>query len=240
MHLLLLSNSTNAGEPYLQYASPYIKDFLLPRGVKEVVFIPYAAVSFSCDDYLSSVREKFKAFGVAVHSVHQSDDPVAAVEQAQAIVIGGGNTFHLLKNMQEKNLVEAIRSKVTTGTPYVGWSAGSNVACPTICTTNDMPIVQPRSFYALHLVPFQINPHYLDAHPSGHAGETREQRLTEYIMANPYMHVAGLREGTLFHVSNGHLALKGDKSVRIFKQGMDARELQPGDDFSFLLKVDEA
>ena len=238
MHLLLLSNSTNAGESYLSYAAPHIQAFLQPRGVSEVLFIPFAAVSFSYDEYLASVQEKFNAFNVKVSSVHTSDNPVAAVERAQAIVVGGGNTFHLLKNMQDRNLLEPIRSKVTTGTPYIGWSAGANVACPTICTTNDMPIVQPRSFYALHLVPFQINPHYLDAHPSGHAGETREQRLTEYIIANPHMYVAGLREGCLFHVANAVMSLKGDKSVRIFKQGQDTRELQQSADFSFLLKAE--
>jgi len=234
MQLLLLSNSSNAGEEYLGFAGPHIAAFLLPRGVTDVLFVPFAAVSFSYDDYLWEVQEKFKKFNISVSSVHNSNDPVAAVQQARAIVIGGGNTFHLLKNMQEKKLMDAIRSKVNAGTPYVGWSAGANVACPTICTTNDMPIVQPLSFSALHLIPFQINPHYLDAHPSGHAGETREQRLTEFIIANPHMYVAGLREGTLLSMSDGALSLKGDKPVRIFKQGEEARELQPGDDFSFL------
>ena len=235
MKLLLLSNSTNAGEGYLEYAAPHIAGFLLPQGITEVLFIPFAAVSFSYDDYLAAVQEKFNGFNVSVRSVHNSTDPVAAVAQAQAIVIGGGNTFHLLKNMQERKLPEAIRSKVINGMPYVGWSAGSNVACPTICTTNDMPIVQPLSFSALNLIPFQINPHYLDAHPSGHAGETREQRLTEYIIANPNRYVAGLREGCMFVLENGQLTLKGDKPVRIFRQGQETRELEPGTDFSFLM-----
>jgi dipeptidase E len=238
MQLLLLSNSTNAGEGYLEYARPYIADFLLTRDITAILFIPFAAVSFSYDDYLLSVQEKLAPLGITVHSIHTSDDATAAVLQAQAIVIGGGNTFHLLKNMQERNILEAIRAKVLGGTPYVGWSAGANIACPTICTTNDMPIVEPLSFSALHLIPFQINPHYLDAHPSGHAGETREQRLTEFTMANPHRYVAGLREGTLFLFDNGHLSLLGDKSVRIFKHGRDTRELQPGDDFSFLLAAD--
>lgn len=236
MPLLLLSNSTNAGEGYLEYARPYIGDFLLSRDVTNVLFIPFAAVSFSYDDYLLSVQEKLAPLQIAVSSVHTYDDPVSAVEQAQAIVVGGGNTFHLLKTLQEKNLVEAIRLKVLGGTPYVGWSAGANIASPTICTTNDMPIVEPLSFTALGLIPFQINPHYLDAHPDGHAGETREQRLTEYIIANPHRYVAGLREGTLFLLESGCLSLLGNKSVRIFKYGRDTRELQPGDDFSFLLR----
>ena len=238
MKLLLLSNSTNAGEGWLQFAAPHIAGFLLPQGITEVLFIPYAAVSFSYDDYLSLVQEKFNGFNVLVSSVHNSPDPVGAVEQAQAIVVGGGNTFHLLRNIQEKKLVEAIRLKTTGGTPYVGWSAGSNIACPTICTTNDMPIVQPASFSALHLVPFQINPHYLDAHPSGHAGETREQRLTEYTIANPHMYVAGLREGSMFLLNNGHLSVKGEKSIRLFRHGQEPRELQPQEDFSFLMGAD--
>jgi len=237
MQLLLLSNSTNAGEAYLEHAVPYIADFLLPKGVTKVLFIPFAAVSFSYDDYLLAVQEKFSSIGITVESVHNRSDPVAAVAEASAIVTGGGNTFHLLKNMQEKKLLEIIRVKVTGGTPYVGWSAGSNMACPTICTTNDMPIVQPLSFAALGLVPFQINPHYLDAHPSGHAGETREQRLTEYIIANPDRDVAGLREGSMFELNGDQLSLKGNRSVRIFRYGQEPRELQPGDDFSFLIKA---
>jgi len=237
MKLLLLSNSTNAGESYLEYAAPHIADFLLPQGITEVLFIPFAAVSFSYDDYLSAVREKFNGFNVSAGSVHSSADPLNAVAKAQAIVVGGGNTFHLLKHMQEKKLVEAIRSKIAGGTPYVGWSAGSNVACPTICTTNDMPIVEPASFSALGLIPFQINPHYLDAHPSGHAGETREQRLTEYIIANPEMYVAGLREGSMFLVKDGRLSMKGEKPVRIFRHGQETRELRAAEDFSFLMRA---
>ncbi|MBS1567162.1 MAG: dipeptidase PepE [Bacteroidetes bacterium] len=238
MRLLLFSNSTNAGEPYLGWALPHISAFLQPARVSSALFIPYAAVSFSYDEYLLSVQEKFSTLGIKVQSVHNSPDPVAAVQQAQCIVVGGGNTFHLLKNVQDNQLIEAIRTRVMGGTPYIGWSAGSNLACPTLCTTNDMPIVQPQSFSALHLVPFQINPHYLDAHPSGHAGETREQRLTEFIIANPHRWVAGLREGSAFLVENRKLQLKGDKSVRVFKQGRDAAEYQPGDDLSFLMQVD--
>lgn len=238
MDLLLLSNSTNAGEKYLEYPKQYISAFLAKKNVKEVLFMPFAAVTFSYDEYRDKVQERFAEFDVKVNSVHEYSDSLAAVNAAQAIVTGGGNTFHLLKNLYDLNLIDAIRTKVLNGTPYIGWSAGSNIASPTICTTNDMPIVQPQSFKALNLIPFQINPHYLDSHPDGHAGETREQRLQEYITANPHMYVAGLREGCMFNVNNNKLSVTGSRSVRLFKHGEEIREIEPGADFSFLLKKD--
>lgn len=236
MKLLLISNSTNAGEAYLEYPKQNIADFLEKYGVKQVLFIPYAAVTFSYDDYQKKVQDRFAEFSVVVDSVHLHKDPVKAVEEAQAIVVGGGNTFHLLKTMQDNKLMEPIRKKVQSGTPYIGWSAGSNVTCPTICTTNDMPIVEPQSFKALNLIPFQINPHYLDAHPDGHAGETREQRIMEYIAANQDMHVAGLREGCMFLIEGDKMSLIGPKPVRLFKYGEEPREMQPNEHFSQLLQ----
>ncbi len=236
MRLLLISNSTNAGEKYLEYPKQNIADFLAKDNVKKVLFIPFAAVSFSYDEYQAKVQDRFSEFCVEVDSIHRHKDAVKAVEDAQAIVIGGGNTFHLLKTMQELNVVEPIRKKVMGGTPYIGWSAGSNVTCPTICTTNDMPIVEPQSFKALNLIPFQINPHYLDAHPDGHAGETREQRINEYIVANPTMYVAGLREGCMFLVEDNHMSLIGKRPVRLFKHGETPREMQPNEHFSQLLE----
>ena len=155
--------------------------------------------------------------------------------QAEAICVGGGNTFALTKKMQEQGLMTAILRKIKQGTPYVGWSAGSNVCCPTICTTNDMPIVQPESFKAIGAVKFQINPHYLDANPEGHAGETREQRILEYIEANPRRWVVGLREGCMLHLHDGKMELIGSRPMRIFKKGVEIYEVNPGDDLSFLL-----
>ena len=234
MRLLLISNSTNAGEAYLEYPKHQIKEFL--GGIDEIVFVPYAAVTFSFDAYREKVHNRFAEIGVNVRSVHEFDHPAQAVRQAKAIVVGGGNTFQLTKMMQEQGLIEAIREKVKTGTPYVGWSAGSNVACPTICTTNDMPIVEPRSFNVTGLIPFQINPHYLDAHPDGHAGETREQRLEEYIAANPAMYVAGLREGCMLRIEGDRMELIGARPLRVFHFGQEPKEYQPGD-VSFLLEV---
>lgn len=234
MKLLMISNSTNAGEEYLRYPMPEIGRFL--SGVKEIVFVPYAAVTYSYAEYERRVQERFAELGIKVHSVHRSPNPAKMIRQAEAICIGGGNTFALSKKMQEQGLLPVILRKLKENTPYVGWSAGSNVCCPTICTTNDMPIVQPESFKAIGAVKFQINPHYMDANPSGHAGETREQRILEYIQANPRRWVAGLREGCMLRYVDDKLELIGKKPMRIFKKGVETFEVQPGDDLSFLLK----
>ncbi|KPL17555.1 MAG: peptidase [Bacteroides sp. SM1_62] len=234
MRLLLISNSTNAGEAYLEHPLEQIKSFLGGTMVN-ALFIPYAGVTISFDVYTSRVRKRFQEIGHDITSIHETEDPVRAVQHAQAIVVGGGNTFHLAKLMQDQGLMDPIRKEVLAGTPYIGWSAGSNMACPSIRTTNDMPIVEPGSFRALNLVPFQINPHYLDANPEGHAGETREMRIEEFIEANPGMFVVGLREGTMFLVQDGTIQLLGPKPARIFRKDHVPQELGPGSDFSFLL-----
>lgn len=233
MKLLLISNSTNAGEPYLQYPMPEIGRFL--TGVREVVFVPYAAVTFSYAEYEAKVQARFSELGIRIRSVHRSKTPAQMIRNAEAICVGGGNTFALVKKMQEQGLLAPILRKLKGGTPYVGWSAGSNVACPTLCTTNDMPIVQPLSFKTIGAVKFQINPHYLDAHPEGHAGETREKRIQEYIEANPRRYVVGLREGCMLRYEEGRLELIGKRPMRIFKKGCEPREVHAGDDLSFLL-----
>jgi len=237
MRLLLISNSTNAGEAYLDYPKHEIKDFLGDK-VKKILFIPYAAVTFSFDEYQQKVQERFSELGIEVDSIHHYNpkEKREAIQNAEAIVIGGGNTFNLLKLMQQQDLIEIIRYECLKGKPYVGWSAGSNVTCPTIRTTNDMPIVEPDSFHAINLVRFQINPHYLDANPDGHAGETREQRLEEYLEANPYNYVVGLRESTMLRVDDAKVRLIGPKKARIFKKGMEPKELGPDDDFDFLFE----
>ena len=233
MRLLLISNSTNAGEGFLEYPVGQIREFLGP--VREVLFIPYAAVTFSYDDYQSKVQARFSELGVEVRSVHRESNPARAVRAAEAVVVGGGNTFALIRAMQQQGLVQAIRERAFDGMPYIGWSAGSNVACPTICTTNDMPIVEPASFIAAGLVKFQINPHYTDAHPDGHAGETREQRILEYIAANPETYVAGLREGCMLRVEGDRLSLIGNRPMRIFRCGTQPFEVHPDEVLSFLM-----
>jgi len=234
MRLLLISNSTNAGEAYLDYPKYNIKDFL-GADVKKTLFIPYAAVTFSFDDYAAKVQERFDEIGYTVDSIHTYSDPVKAINEAEAIIVGGGNTWQLTKMLQEKNLIEAISEKVKSGTPYVGWSAGSNVACPTIRTTNDMPILEPASFNVCGLIKFQINPHYLDANPEGHAGETREMRIEEFIAANKDMYVLGLREGTMLQIENGKMDLIGKRNARIFKFQQEPIEIKPGGDLQFLM-----
>ena len=233
MNLLLISNSTNAGEAYLKYPIHEIAKSL--EGIDEVVFVPYAAVTFSYDEYEAKVQDRLNEIGVKVRSIHHAINKRNFIRHAKAIMIGGGNTFALLKKMQEEDLLDMIFHRVKAGVPYIGWSAGSNVTCPTICTTNDMPIVQPESFRAIGLVSFQINPHYLDANPEGHAGETREQRIEEYIEANPRRYVVGLREGCMLRYVDGKLELIGSRPMRIFKKGVATYEVQPGDDLSFLL-----
>lgn len=234
MRLLLISNSTNAGESYLYHAKTQIKKFLGEKPV-QALFIPYAGITISYEYYDSKVKEKFNEVGHDIRSVHYYSNPVEAVEAAKAIVVGGGNTFRLLQLLQSNNLIEPVRKKVMAGTPYIGWSAGANVACPTICTTNDMPVVHPDSFNSFNLIPFQINPHYLDTNPEGHAGETREMRIDEYIKINTDKYVAGLREGTMFLIENSNIKLIGTRKVRIFKYGQSPLEIDPGNDLQFLM-----
>ena len=237
MRLLLISNSTNAGEAYLDYPKYEIQKFLGDK-VKKVLFIPYAAVTFSFDEYQQKVQERFSELGYEVDSIHHYNpaQKKQAIKDAEAIIVGGGNTFNLLKLMHQQDLIETIRYVCLKGKPFSGWSAGSNIACPTICTTNDMPIVEPESFHAVNLVRFQINPHYLDANPEGHAGETREQRIEEYLEANPYVYVVGLREGTMLKVDEAEVKLIGPRKARVFKHGEEPRELGPDDDFDFLFE----
>lgn len=233
--LLLLSNSTNHGGEFLAHAAADLRDFL-GASVRRVLFVPFAGVTRSYDEYAAVVRARFTELGYQLDSVHEAAAPAEAVESAEAIAVGGGNTFHLLREMYAAGLVEAIRARVETGTPYIGWSAGSNVACPTIKTTNDMPIVEPPRFDALGLVPFQINPHYTDEVLANHSGETREQRLAEFRKANPGIAVVGLREGSTLRVEGSELRLLGDKSARVFLGGVDAREYGPADSLDFLLR----
>lgn len=235
MRLLLISNSTNPGEPYLDYPKHEIKKFLGEKTV-EAIFIPYAAVTFSYDEYERRVNERFNEIGHKVIGIHRFENPEKALKDADVIIVGGGNTWKLVRMMHDNNLISAIREKVLNGTPYIGWSAGSNVACPTLRTTNDMPVINPMTFETCNLVPFQINPHYLDDNPGNHGGETREQRITEFIVENPDVYVIGLREGTMLKYEDNHLSLIGKRNARVFKFGEETKELGSSDDFDFLHK----
>jgi dipeptidase E len=240
--LLLISNSTMAGEEYLGWPRTYIADFLKKNGVKKITFVPYAGVNLSTESlkasfdlYAKRVAEVFKTFGIELESVHETDDPVKMVNNAEAIAVGGGNTFHLVAMMHQTGIMQAIKQKALEGTPYMGWSAGSNVVCPTLKTTNDMPIIEPASFNTLNLVPFQINPHYLDANPEGHGGETREQRIDEFLAINKGMKVLGLREASMLFVEDDKMQLLGHRQLRLFSFGSEPVEYEPGSDLSFLL-----
>ena len=224
MNLLLLSNSRNPDSGYLEHALPWFSDFL--SGAKTLAFVPYAAITFGYDEYEEAVSDALGDL-VEVRSVHRGN-PSEVVEECDAVAVGGGNTFHLLHQLYHFGLIERIRAAVSAGKPYCGWSAGSNIASPTIRTTNDMPIIEPPSFDALDFVPFQINPHYLDAHPDKHMGETREQRLLEFATVNPDVPVIGLREGSAILRGAEGARLLGSRSARIFKGSEPPAELEPG------------
>ena len=234
--LLLISNGSELiGDNPSEFFHDSLKDFL-GTSVKRVLFVPFAAVMRTEDEYRDKVRKHFGPHGYEVESLHGAADARAAVEGADAIAVGGGNTFKLLRGIYEAGVLELVRERVGAGMPYVGWSAGSNVACPTIRTTNDMPIVEPPSFDALNLVPFQVNPHYTDYHPPGHMGETRDERLAEFVHVNPGVHVVGIREGTMLRVEGEVIKLLGGKSARYFIKGAAPRDLAPEESFDFLLR----
>jgi dipeptidase E len=239
--LLLISNSTNYGEEYLGWPKNYIKEFLDKKGIKRVLFIPYAGIALSYDGieasyeaYEQRVNAVFNTLGLEIYSIHHENEPAQAIKDALAIAVGGGNTFHLVHQLHQLRLMKVIKEAVESGTSFLGWSAGANVACPTMRTTNDMPIIEPESMNCLSLVPFQINPHYLDVTIEGHGGETREQRIEEFMVVNSDVFVVGLREGTLLSVENHKIELIGARPARIFKAGMSPKEIAPGGDLSFL------
>lgn len=233
MRLLLISTSTLYGSGYLDYCATAMTTFL-GSSVTRVLFVPYAVRDR--DAYATKVRERFSRLGLAVDSAHDSPrGPIDAVENAQALFVGGGNTFRLIDTLWKERLIEPIRARVRGGMPYIGSSAGSNVACPTMKTTNDMPIIQPPTFEALGLVPFQINPHYLDPVPgSTHMGETREDRIREFHEENDAP-VIGLREGAWLEVGERSLSLRGTTGAKLFQRSQLPVELAASAAIDFLL-----
>ena len=222
--VLLISNSTLHGSNYLDHAEGEIRDFL--GSLARVLFIPFAL--YDRDAYAATARARFQKMDYAVDSIHTAADPRQALNDAEAIFIGGGNTFRLLKALYDLDLVKAIGARVIAGMPYIGSSAGTVVACPTIKTTNDMPIVQPPSFEAIGLVGFQINAHYLDPDPhSTHMGETREERIVQFLEENDTP-VVGLREGAIVRAEDGRTNLKGSTGARIFRKDQPPVEVSPG------------
>ncbi|XP_071403620.1 alpha-aspartyl dipeptidase [Centroberyx affinis] len=232
--LLLVSNSTLHGSGYLDHCQQHIKDFF-GKDVKRVLFVPYAL--HDRDAYTKTARNKFNTLGYELDSIHEASDPVTAVRKAEGIFIGDSNTFRLLKSLYDNKLLTEIRRRVLEdGVPYMGSSAGTNVSTVSISTTNDMPIVCPPSFSAIGLVPFNINPHYLDPDPgSRHMGETREQRITQYHEEPDTPPVLALREGSLLLVEGKKATLLGSTKARLFTRGKPTVEYDAGSDLSFLL-----
>ncbi|PYX35780.1 MAG: dipeptidase PepE [Acidobacteria bacterium] len=229
--ILLISNSTLYGSGYLDHAESEIRGLLGPG--RRIVFVPFAA--YERGKYTAQARTRFEGMGCELISVHDVSNPCREVETADAIFVGGGNTFRLLKGLYDFDLLEPLRRIAAEGKPYIGSSAGSIVAGPSLRTTKDMPVVEPPSFEALGLVPFQISPHYLDPDPSSrHMGETQEERILQFLEENEAP-VAGLREGAMLRVEGKTVTLKGSAGARLFRRGEQPVEVLPGAEVSSLL-----
>lgn len=238
---LLLSASRADETGYLEHALPLIEDFLNIQDSKQneateiqVLFVPYAGVTISFDDYTHQVEKALSELPLNIKGIHEFSEPKDALTFADVILVGGGNTFALLERLYKDNVISLIREAVVSGTKYIGWSAGSNLAGLTIKTTNDMPITMPPSFNAIGLVPFQINPHYTDFNPPGHHGETRQMRLEEFMTLEPNTTVVGIQEGTALVLQNNSLTLVGNKPGYVFKGGQK-QEVNVGENLSDLL-----
>ena len=231
VRILLISNSTLYGRDYLDHAEEEIRNVL--GNARRILFFPFAL--HDRDSYAAKAIARFSEMGYEMRSAHTARDPEQAVAEADAIFIGGGNTFRLLKALQDLGFIEPIRRRIGEGAPYIGSSAGSNVAGPTIKTTKDMPIVQPRSFEALGLVPFQISPHFQDPDPdSTHMGETQEERIIQFLEENETP-VLGMREGAWVRAGKGSVVLGGTRGARIFRRGESPVEKTTGDELSSLI-----
>jgi len=231
--LLLISNSKDPQGRYLRWPEASLRGFLAGAGT--VAFVPFAGVTVAFDAYTAKVRDVFAPMGLEVRSVHEAADAAKLLRGADAIAVGGGNTWRLLERLQATGLLDVIRDRALAGVRYFGWSAGAVLACPTIQTTNDMAVVVPAGTRALGLVPFQINPHYTDEHPAGFQGETRAERLAEFIELNPGVRVVGLSEGTLLRIEGDGIELVGGSDAVLFERGREVRRLHPGGDLRFLL-----
>ncbi len=230
--ILMFSSSIVGNEDYLQHTIPLITQYL--PNIEELLFIPFAGVSISWDDYTAKVQNALPNH--QVKGIHQFSNAQQALKDAKAILVGGGNTFNLLNQLYQQDLICAVKNQVNSGIPYVGWSAGSNICSNSIRTTNDMPIIQPPSFDALNFLPFQLNPHYTDYQAPGHNGETRAQRIEEFCMLNPNIPVVGIREGTALLLQGESLILKGELDGVVFESG-EQMVIKPEQDLSKYLKI---
>lgn len=228
---LLMSSSRMGSLGYLEHAASQLTT-ILDGTSRKVLFVPFAAVSFSYDAYEDLAAPPFAAVDAELTAIHRFEDPVRAVREADVIAVGGGNSFALLNRLYGAGLVSEIRERVTQhGARYIGWSAGTNVATPSIRTTNDMPIVEPPSFGAIGLVPFQINPHFIPGKPAGHNGESREERLAEFTAINQGEEVLGLIEGSALHVTGSTGTILGDSDALVFTKDAPVRTIAAGSSF---------
>lgn len=231
-NIILASTSSLFGQPYLAYLQPVIKDLF--AGIDEVIFIPYARPGgLSHDEYTQRADAAFSNMGIRLKGLHSFDDPATAIREGKAFFTGGGNTFLLVKQLLELRLMSVLREEVEEGKPYLGTSAGSNIGGVSMQTTNDMPIVYPPGFGTMALVPFNLNPHYLDPIPgSEHMGETRETRISEFHTQNS-IPVVGLREGSWIRAKGHDVTLEGKLAARVFEQGKEPYEAEVGSRLSF-------
>lgn len=239
MNTLLFSNGLLADHPgILGYGLEHIRAMVEKTGAKKFVLVPYAVIRSSHDARVEAVQETMAKVGCEVIGLHRCEDPVKAIEQADGILVSGGNTWVLNKTLHDLGLIGPIRKAVLKhGKPYIGWSAGANIACPTIRTTNDMPIITSVVMSSLNLVPFQINPHYIDMTLAGHNGETRDERIEEFLAINQHEVVAGIPEGTLFKVDGEQLSYIScnQKPMKLFRHNAKPELFNEGDDVQFLM-----
>ena len=231
--IIIASTSTVHGSGYLEYLLPQI-EYLFSKS-STILFVPYARPGgISHEAYTNTAKKAFSKIGKSVKGIHEYNHPIDAIKNAEGIFVGGGNSFLLVKQLYKYNLLLAIKNSLSMGVPYLGTSAGSNICGLSIGTTNDMPIVYPPSFNALGILPFNINPHYIDPEPSSkHMGETRETRIKEFHKFNT-LPVIGLREGSYLYINDEKIILKGDLSARIFKHDLTPYEIESGSDLSDL------
>lgn len=226
---LLISASSYQDTGYLRHCKNWIKDFLGESGKEEILFIPYAGVRRSNDEYEQKVQECLNSKNIK--SIHHYEDKISAIKNASSIAVGGGNTFMLLYTLYKLNLIEPIKEAVANGAKYFGWSAGANIAGKTMMTTNDMPIIMPKSFDSLNIFPYQINPHFISGKLAGHNGESREERLEEFLIANPKETIYALPEGTALLVEDSEAEVIGHSEILKFEYQKEIEKIEVGTKF---------
>ncbi len=226
---LLISASSYQDTGYLRHCKNWVKEFLGECGKEEILFIPYAGVRRTNDEYEQKVIDRLKNSNIK--SIHHYEDKISAIKNASSIAVGGGNTFMLLYTLYKLNLIEPIKEAVANGTKYFGWSAGANIAGKTMMTTNDMPIIMPKSFDSLNIFPYQINPHFISGKLAGHNGESREERLEEFLIANPKDTIYALPEGTALLIADNEAEIIGHSEILKFEYQKEIEKIEVGTKF---------